>query len=529
VVLAGFGCADTGLPEVVDAREMPGASWDPKVSRVRDAGGVPVPFMGGWFGEPDGVAHPGEVVLIEGSDFGRLPTVSIGGRAAQVLARTEGGGIVTRVPTGTPVGDVDVSVSHPKGRGSAKLKVRRLAMALHDGRAWALEVGRDGAQLVGQPLHIAGGRRVRLSSDGGAAYVLSGDAHKDRIVIIDLCAPHAPKAAGEIVLGHRGVLIAAADRAPLFVAAGEGRATFFTTDHARRPQPVQAVPLPKELAPARAIALSPDGKLLAGLIPDGNKLVVLEVSKDRRAVRMLTQVELLPGEKLQLARDLAFSSDGETLWVVSGDNEASLPALVPTRLTAVRLLPEDKNGDKADKNGDGKPDEGRVVSVWRTQSVPGASAPLRIAVARGQPTASGTTIRMPPDKAAVFASSVNDALFKLADIQPTTPQGAQKAYDLWHPERPGQIVRCDINGGGGPLFQAPQILSAIDLTPDAQLLLATSARLAASPPTGGVHIEFGVTASPVWGTPTPTFIPLGPLPANQLRPPFDFGDLRIQP
>jgi hypothetical protein len=72
-------------------------------------------------------------------------------------------------------------------------------------------------------------------------------------------------------------------------------------------------------------------------------------------------------------------------------------------------------------------------------------------------------------------------------------------------------------------------MSALDLTPDAQLLLATSFRLSASPTTGGAALEFGITASPIWGNPSPTFIPLGPLPAASLHPPFALGDLRIQP
>src|SRR5207237_4858498 len=96
-------------------------------------------------------------------------------------------------------------------------------------------------------------------------------------------------------------------------------------------------------------------------------------------------------------------------WVGSGDNAKSLPAVQPTRLTAVRILPRDPSGKPRD------PKSEELISVWRTQNVTGATAPLHIAVARGQPLASGTTIRLPPDKAAVFISSVAGNLLKLAD------------------------------------------------------------------------------------------------------------------
>jgi hypothetical protein len=91
------------------------------------------------------------------------------------------------------------------------------------------------------------------------------------------------------------------------------------------------------------------------------------------------------------------------------------------------------------------------------------------------------------------------------------------------------MVRADVSGGGGPLFTAPQILSAIDLTPDAQLIAATATKV--SPPsTGeGLVLEFGVVWSSIWGNPSPTFLSLSPEPAAELKAPFQLGDLRIQP
>lgn len=523
------GCASAGYPDVVDVRDVSTTFGPPSVGRIRDAGAVRLPQSGAWKGEPDGVAGPGELVVIEGDNFGRLPTVSIGGRATAVVARTEGGGIVARVPTGVPVGNVPIVVSTPKGRSQKSFPIRRLAVVAHAGLLTFLRVDKDRAEPVGKPLAVPGARAVRISGDGAAAYVVANRADGDHLVAVDLCAPGGPRLAGEKKLAHHGALLAAAMDAPVAAVVGDGEITIVSTRDPRQPALFEPMDLPMGAKGPHAVELSPDGKLLAVLVSEGNRLVAIDVSSPPND-SVVTSVDVLPDQKLPLVRDLAFASDGETLWIVSGDNDKSLPALQPTRLTAVRILPSEKpTADSAEPTG-AEQKKNRIVSLWRTQSVPGAAAPLRIAIARGQPVASGTTIRMPPEKAAVFVTSVNDALFKLADVALDSPAGAKAVAKLWHPQKPGILVRADINGGGGPLFTTAEILSALDLTPDAQLLVATAARVAPAPATRSVALDFGVTYAPIWGaTITPVFLPLEKLNAREVKPPFLLGDLRIQP
>lgn len=524
------GCATGGFPDVVDVREVSTTFGPPSVTRIRDAGAVRLPQSGAWKAEPDGVAEPGELVVIEGDNFGRLPTVSIGGRATTIVARTGGGGIIARVPTGVPVGDVPIVVSQPKGRSQKTFPIRRFAVVAHAGQLYFLRVDKDRAELVGKPLPLPGARLVRISGDGAAAYAIANRSDGDHLVAIDLCAPGGPRLGGDKKLAHHAALIAAAMDAPLVAVIGDGEITMVSTRDARAPALYEPMDLPMGAKGPRAAELSPDGKLLAVLVAEGNRLVALDVSAPPNA-DVVTAVDLLPDQKLPLVRDLAFASDGETLWIVSGDNDKSLPALQPTRLTAVRILAQEKPpADSAQSTAQAKKKSDRIVSVWRTQSVPGAAAPLRIAVARGQPLASGTTIRMPPDKAAVFVTSVHDALFKLAGAALDTPAGGKLVAKLWHPPQPGIVVRADINGGGGPLFTTAEIVSSLDLTPDAQLLVATAARVTPVPSTGGVALDFGVTFAPIWGmTITPVFLPLEKLNGRELAPPFALGDVRIQP
>jgi hypothetical protein len=508
-LILAAGCASAGFPDVIDPQEIGSSLGGPSIDRVRDAGNVRIPIGGPWRGESDGAAVPGELIVIEGDNFGRLPTVSIGGRATSVLARTAGGGIIARVPVGVPSGKVPVSVSQPKGRAQKDLLVRRFSVVVHDGKLHVLEVQKDGVRPIGPPLAVPGAHTVRLSSDGAAAYVLAGN----KLVTLDLATVRISQ---QMALDHAAEQLTTANDVPLLAVIGGGKLTLFSTQLSNRPAPYQAIELPKELRGARSLELSPDGKLLAGLEVETNRLVTFEVQENPPATRLFNIVEILPGERLSLVRDLSWAADGDTLWVVSGDNAKSLPAVQPTRLTAVRLLPRDGKQD---------PKSEELMSVWRTHVVTGATAPLHIAVARGQPLASGTTIRLPPEKAAVFISSVAENLFKLAE----TTFGPAAVDKLWRPSRPAMIVRADINGGGGPLFASPILMSSVDLTPDAQWVVATAVRLAPAPSDKAVVLDFGVVFSPVWGSPTPTFVSLSTMTAAELKPPFSIGEVRIQP
>ena len=55
---------------------------------------------------------------------------------------------------------------------------------------------------------------------------------------------------------------------------------------ASRPAPYNAIELSKELRGTRSPELSPDGKLLAALQTDGNKLVTCEVQENPPAMRL---------------------------------------------------------------------------------------------------------------------------------------------------------------------------------------------------------------------------------------------------
>src|SRR5213083_187966 len=59
------GCAGAGFPDVNDGHDLSTAFGPPSISRIRDAGSVRLPQTGHWKGDPDGVAVPGELLVIE--------------------------------------------------------------------------------------------------------------------------------------------------------------------------------------------------------------------------------------------------------------------------------------------------------------------------------------------------------------------------------------------------------------------------------------------------------------------------------
>src|SRR5579883_271546 len=182
------GCAG-GWPEIDEARWL-SAIGAPKIERVRDLGTRPPPRPGERLaGESDGVAAPGELLLVEGAGFGRQPTVTIGGRAAEVVARTANGGLVARVPAAVEPGARAVEVEASGRRASASFPIRRLALLLHAESLRAVEVSAEGVRAVGAPLREPDARGIALASDGSCAYV----ARRGALDVIDLGAPGGPR------------------------------------------------------------------------------------------------------------------------------------------------------------------------------------------------------------------------------------------------------------------------------------------------------------------------------------------------
>jgi hypothetical protein len=477
------GCAAAGPRTAVEPRELDEAGSAPGITAVEDLGGIDIPAIGEVRPHgSDGVAVIGEALCIRGRQFGRQPTVSIGGRVAAVVSRTGDGGILVRVPVGTPVGRQKVAVSQEHGTGEYPIEVRRLGV-LHAGdRLIWLELGAEGPRVRGSSA-LPGAQQVQVSSDARAAYVIDG---RGVLTAFELAAAGTPAVASTQELGPAPVrALLGAGAAHRLLVLRERDALVLDTAFALRPHGDGAGALPPWLRGSRPLraALSPDGTLLAVGFPERNRVALLRLDRLNANTPAPAEVNLAPEMRAPVLVDLAFAPDGSTVWALTGTNPAnrSLGPL-PTTVHALRV-----------QGGQG-PDP--QLERARTVVIEAATAPAALSTGRALALASGAAIRLPPEKATIYVSARTresdlPALFAVGPSDTATPVFTEQ--NAAAPGRP-------------------------DVTPDGRWLVgpvvevAGAVRLAAAPADG----RPGVTTSKVV--------------ANLDRSPADrMAEVRLQP
>ncbi|HVV48610.1 MAG TPA: IPT/TIG domain-containing protein, partial [Polyangia bacterium] len=281
------GCAPA-YTVIDDPFEIAETTRAPEIGAVVDVGGGDVTLSGPLAMEPsDGVAVIGETLWVRGSSFGRQPTVEVGGRPAAVLGRTRDGGLVVRVPAGTPAGTQPLVVSNEVGKSERPLTIRRYAAVLSPGSGqigWT-ELTADGPIAAGAT-PVPGARWLAISSDGRAGYVAEVDG--EAIEVLDLPAPRAPKVVYRLELGGQGgpvLALAAAARAPVLAVVRANDVVLVDTASPLHPARSEPRAFPQAVRDAKVVAadLSPDGKLLAVATDAGNQVVMLDLGPERRA------------------------------------------------------------------------------------------------------------------------------------------------------------------------------------------------------------------------------------------------------
>jgi hypothetical protein len=492
LLLAGpAACAGAGPRTVVEPRELDQADSAPRILAVEDLGGIDIPAIGQVRPHAsDGIAVIGETLCIRGRQFGRLPTVAVGGRVAAAVSRTGDGGILVRVPVGTPVGSQRVTVSQEHGTADFPLEVRRLG-ALHvaDQLVW-LELGNDGPRVRGSST-VPGARHLQVSADARAAYVLD---RSGALTSFELAAPGIPAVAGVLVLGAAPArALLAASTAHRLLVLRQRDLVVLDTSTPLRPTNLEAKPLPAWLRGPKVVpaALSPDGRLLALGFPERNRLSVIAVDQVATEARAIADLVLVTETRAPLLVDLAFSPDGATLWALTGSNEANRAlGPLPTTVHALRLA----GGQGADFR----------LEKARAVVIEAAAFPVAISTGRRLALGSGAAIRLPPEAATVYVAARTraggrPALFAIG--------ADDNATALFTEDRVAHLGRPDITPDGrwlvGPMMEG-----------------AGAIRLAAAPADG----RPGATVSLVVGTGAP---PAGMADTPDTLPPL--AQVRLQP
>jgi hypothetical protein len=332
------------------------------------------------------------VVLVRGRNFGRQPTLSIAGQSATVVSRTEDGGILARVPPGSPAGQQLVVVSTEEGRSERPLTIRRLGVARVADRLVWLDLRSSGPVSLGTTT-LPDARAVAVSPEGRAAYAVDGAGV---LHVFELPAAGLPSARGRVPLALPVRALLAPPGAQRLVVVGERDLIELDTASPLSPRAGLARPLPawaQGKAPLLA-ALSPDGRRLALGTGERNRLLVMELAELRGKDFKPAQIDLVPSVLGPVLADVTFAPDGRTVWVASGMTPAGAAlGPQPTLVHAVRV------GEPA------KPGQPLTLVRARMVEVAGATRPQAIVTGRARPLASGAAIRLPPERATVHVAA----------------------------------------------------------------------------------------------------------------------------
>ena len=475
------GCGGAGSRVIVVPRDVDAASGSPRVARVIDMGDLgAVPAAGHSLPglDSDGVFVVGELVLIEGSNFGKQPTVNIGGRPARTIARTGNNAIISRIPAGVPTGALEVEVSHESGRGAKEITLRRYMLVVQDGSdlVHVVVIGKDGRPAEHASLEVAGARDVAISGDGVAAFVAidGGTGKSAELGIIAMTAGGGPKLVRRQALsGGRAERVACATDAALGVVVGGTTMTAFDLGDARNPAIYAPWNLGDAAASLRALGIDPRGRFVALLLADGNRLASIDMTTPA-APRGGTTLDLLPAEHLSLVADFGFSPNGDELWVIAGDNRESLVAgSHPARLIQVST-------------------DGAALAHKREVVIAGASAPTVLAVARREAIMGATAIRSTSKRAAIVAAGVEREF--LEQVNKGGDLGAALAAN---PMNSGQLVSTDLEGRGEVIWSGEAVVLGAALSHDVRWLLTAATHI--NRKGAAVTFEFGVTSNALGG------------------------------
>ncbi len=430
------GCAGPATQIVTNFRDLPEANGRPQVTAVDDLGGRDVPANGDLRPAPgDGIAVIGEALWIRGKNFGRQPTVTIGGRVAAVLSRTMDGGILVRVPPSATSGPTSLVVTQEQGQAEFDIRVLRFVGTVAPGLnavTWA-QVQGEGATALDLVTSLQAPRALEFSADGRAGYALVGTG---QVAVIDMAAPGGPTVVETLDLGPlpvRALLVAPLVHRAL--AVRDEDVVVLDLSSPLRPIRNTPRPLPPTVCVGKPIkfALSPDGLLLAAAVTERNRVVLLRADRLQPSQAAIAgDLALLPELRAQVLVDLAFSPDGNTLWALSGSTADSQPlGPQPTQVFAVRLRREGA--------GDVK------MELARTVTLSGTNAPVALGTGRAAPLSSGAAVRLPPERATVYV---------VADVDPGARStilalgSEDQAKDLFAVDGAARITGTDVTPDG---------------------------------------------------------------------------------
>ncbi len=523
-VLAAFvllNCAKPDPNRLTQTQDIPQESGKPKIISIQDFSSYTLPSEGK-ISPPkgDGRFVPGELFLIRGKNFGRLPTVTVSGKATPVLARLGDGAIFARVPHGLSGGKKPIAVSTERGIAQQEVALVRFALAHAPGAPETLLYNAWSWKLVKT---YKFGRVMGAAFAKGAPYLYVLTRVKGRVLLLTLDLTHQPApqlvdkkpVEGSTLLGF-----GYSERAAVLVAITDRGVQGFDLTSARFPLANPLQPWPKTLNIKNVVqgALSPDGKTVALLLHKENSVALFDVQVLHN-MKSGPRLALLPDAKVPLLKGLGFKAqkNGQTLFVLTGDTPASLKVgYHDNKMVVVDL----KSAKDRTKESTLKLEETRPLNIDKVTpsqvrfSTKGASKEEDTGVNRW------TTF--------FYLNTFHAELLTLAKLPLSTPSGIQRGIELIDTLPYLSVLhRVDQKSTPKTFRKAKSVMGTFTITPDGKQALVVSCTPKTDKAGMAVQIPCGVEILDL-ATGRAKVKALGRLTKETFQPPFRFGVTAVQ-
>jgi len=530
-VLLVVGCGSSHPFRITKSLDLSEASSGPTITKVLDLGNAEVPTEG----EVSRVgmnsqAVIGELLFVQGKEFGRGPSVAIGGLPAVVLARTENGGILVRVPVGVGAGKQNLVVSTHKGVASFPFEFRRFAAAGSPGntKISLLEAPafREIAtiELGAEPAAIEFSRTKPLmyvvtQTPPACREKASGADCVPNLLTVDLTLADFPVVQKQKLVPGYVLNFSQARTQERALVATTGGLQVISLDY-RTPIVHQRASWTAK-TPAKAVILaliSPDGKTAAVLLNTENRLSLFDVSV-ADVPKEGPQINLLPEEKAPLVKTMVFhgTRSMQTLYVGAGDTPDSLvvgwhPGLI---LSAELISARDRTVEPELKIGTSMPLAQEKVT------------PAHLAVSLLGATEVEDTQRTEWTHF-LYISLVHGELMTLTTNPLSTPSGLQMGVELIDGLKMiGFLSRIDHKQNYKSFSADPAVTGALAPAHHGKELLSIRCVPHSAKEPLEMSLECGLHVMNLH-TGKGEFRPMGKLPKAQFASPFTFGAVAVQ-
>ncbi|PKN47659.1 MAG: hypothetical protein CVU59_02120 [Deltaproteobacteria bacterium HGW-Deltaproteobacteria-17] len=530
-VLLVFGCTSGHPFRITNSMDLSEASSGPKVTRILDLGNAEVPTAGDVIRTGmNAQAVIGELLFVQGSEFGRGPSVSIGGLPTAVLARTENGGILVRVPVGVPAGTQNVVVSTHKGVSSLPFEFRRFAAAGSPGNSKISLMEAPAFKEISTIDIGADPAAIEFSRTKPMMYIVTqtpapcrdkpaGTDCVPHLLTVDLTLPDFPVVQKQrLVSGYvlNFSLARTQDRALVATSGGLQVVSLeYRTPIVHQKASWTAKTPGKDVLEA---LISPDGKTAAVLLRTENRLALFDVSVPD-VPKEGPQINLLPEEKAPLVKTMAFhgTRSTQTLYVAGGDTPESLVVgwhpgvILATELTSAR----DRTVD---------PELKIVAQMPLPQE---KVTPVHMAISLLGATEVEDTQRTEWTHF-LYISLVHGELMSLSNNPLSTPSGLQIGVELIDTLKTiGFLSRLDHKQNFKSFSSDPAVTGALAPAHHGKELLSIRCVPHSSREPLEMSLECGLHLMNLH-TGKGEFRPMGKLPKAQFVSPFTFGAVAVQ-